>query len=87
MRRHKTITISIPEDLVEYLDKKITQINRSSFEETNRSQYIRLLIKKDMATLSRPAASSITDESAPDLNGSSDLDYYNSLLNLGGYKR
>ncbi|MEW6065467.1 hypothetical protein P378_14780 [Desulforamulus profundi] len=84
MRRHKTITISIPEDLIEYLDKKISQINRSSYEETNRSQYIRLLIKKDMATLA--AGRTSPPEAAEDM-GLSDLNYYNSLLDLGGYKR
>lgn len=84
MRRHKTITISIPEDLVDYLDKKITQINRSSFEETNRSQYIRLLIKKDMASISTPISSLNNSKSDDNI---SDLDYYDSLLNMGGYKR
>ncbi|SHF18821.1 ribbon-helix-helix domain-containing protein [Desulforamulus putei] len=84
MRRHKTITISIPEDLIEYLDKKISQINRSSYEETNRSQYIRLLIKKDMAAIT--AGKTSPPEGTEDL-ALSDLDYYNSLLDLGGYKR
>ncbi|CCO08105.1 ribbon-helix-helix domain-containing protein [Desulforamulus hydrothermalis] len=84
MRRHKTITISIPEDLIEYLDKKIAQINRSSYEETNRSQYIRLLIKKDMASLAGGKTS--TPEGTEDL-ALSELDYYNSLLDLGGYRR
>lgn len=84
MRRHKTITISIPEDLIEYLDKKILQINRSSYEETNRSQYIRLLIKKDMATIA--AGRTSPPENLEEL-GLSDLDYYNSLLDIGGYKR
>lgn len=85
MRRHKTITISIPEDLIEYLDKKITQINLSSYEETNRSQYIRLLIKKDMVSLVTDNTSTLS-EGAKDM-AVSDLDYYNSLLNMGGYKR
>ncbi|MEW6697781.1 MAG: ribbon-helix-helix domain-containing protein [Bacillota bacterium] len=84
MRRHKTITISIPEDLIEYLDKKILQINRSSYEETNRSQYIRLLIKKDMAAIA--AGRTSPPENLEDL-GLPDLDYYNSLLDTGGYKR
>ncbi|AEF93333.1 hypothetical protein Desca_0440 [Desulfotomaculum nigrificans CO-1-SRB] len=87
MRRHKTITISIPEDLIDYLDKKIMQINRSSFEETNRSQYIRLLIKKDMASPGTVNPSvPATKDSVEDV-GMSDLEYYDSLLNLGGYKR
>ncbi|MDO7785631.1 ribbon-helix-helix domain-containing protein [Desulforamulus aquiferis] len=86
MRRHKTITISIPEDLVDYLDKKIIQINRSSYEETNRSQYIRLLIKKDMVNFNTPMSSSLNNNNSEELNGT-DLDYYNTLLNLGGYKR
>lgn len=85
MRRHKTITISIPEDLIEYLDKKINQINLSSYEETNRSQYIRLLIKKDMATVAT-ARTPTAPESCNDLEVN-DLDYYNSLLGIGGYKR
>lgn len=85
MRRHKTITISIPEDLIEYLDKKINQINLSSYEETNRSQYIRLLIKKDMATVAT-ARTSTAPESCGDMEVN-DLDYYNSLLGIGGYKR
>ncbi|AQS60197.1 ribbon-helix-helix domain-containing protein [Desulforamulus ferrireducens] len=85
MRRHKTITISIPEDLIEYLDKKISQINHSSFEETNRSQYIRLLIKKDMASLTTAKTTPVNvNVEDMDIN---DLDYYNSLLDLGGYKR
>lgn len=87
MRRHKTITISIPEDLIEYLDRKISQINRNSFEETNRSQYIRLLIKKDMASvISPPETNSVASEADNDL-ALSDLDYYSSLLDIGGYKR
>ncbi|GAB6179562.1 hypothetical protein JCM14036_08810 [Desulfotomaculum defluvii] len=86
MRRHKTITISIPEDLIEYLDKKITQINRDSFEETNRSQYIRLLIKKDMAAVTITQDRSVPQEGENDL-ALSDLDYYQSLLDIGGYKR
>lgn len=87
MRRHKTITISIPADLIEYLDRKITQINSNSFEETNRSQYIRLLIKKDMAGVTiSPKSNSVAREGDSDM-ALSDLDYYNSLLNIGGYKR
>lgn len=87
MRRHKTITISIPEDLIEYLDRKISQINRNSFEETNRSQYIRLLIKKDMASVIIPPENkSVASEVNNDL-ALSDLDYYSSLLDMGRYKR
>lgn len=87
MRRHKTITISIPEDLIDYLDKKIIQINRTSFEETNRSQYIRLLIKRDMASIATGRASiSPSADRTGDLEVS-DLDYYDSLLNMGGYKK
>ena len=85
MRRHKTITISIPEDLIEYLDKKINQINLSSYEETNRSQYIRLLIKKDMANIATARTSS-APENTSDM-AITDLDYFNSLLDMGGYKR
>lgn len=87
MRRHKTITISIPEDLIEYLDKKITQINRGSFEETNRSQYIRLLIKRDMASLATGQAYKSPSEDHRDDLQVSELDFYDSLLSLGGYKR
>ncbi|ABO51420.1 hypothetical protein Dred_2916 [Desulforamulus reducens MI-1] len=87
MRRHKTITISIPEDLIEYLDKKITQINKSSFEETNRSQYIRLLIKKDMSNVMvSDNKKAVSPEESSDII-LSDLDYFDSLLDIGGYKR
>lgn len=84
MRKHKTITISIPEELVEYLDKKIIQINSQSLEETNRSQYIRLLIKKDMVgyiALPNTNTAKIANESV------NDMEYYSSLLQIGGYKR
>ncbi|WP_031517980.1 ribbon-helix-helix domain-containing protein [Desulfofalx alkaliphila] len=91
MRKHKTITISLPGDLLDYLDGRIRQINRETFEETNRSKYIRLLIRKDAAGLD-PAAESpgallkkpSQTSPAPDDN---EMDYYSSLLQLGGYKR
>jgi metal-responsive CopG/Arc/MetJ family transcriptional regulator len=81
MRKHKTITISLPADLVDYLDHRIKEINQDTFEETNRSKYIRLLIRKDMT----PAEG--VREMKKAVNGGGEDDYYDSLLQLGGYKR
>ncbi|MTI80251.1 MAG: hypothetical protein FH758_05110 [Firmicutes bacterium] len=85
MRKHKTITISLPSEMVDYLDEKITQINRETFEETNRSKYIRLLIKKDISCSEKIANKG---KEAYHIDGDSkEIGYYNSLLELGGYKR
>lgn len=88
MKKHKTITISLPVDLIDYLDDRISQINKDTFEETNRSKYIRLLIRRDMVDPEKTsdvkrAPTTISTDTAPD----NDVDYYTSLLQLGGYKR
>ncbi|MBO8138446.1 MAG: hypothetical protein H0Z40_09990 [Desulfotomaculum sp.] len=84
MRKHKTITISLPTDLLEYLDQRITEINRDTLEETNRSKYIRLLIRKDMHYSEELTKNR---ENYPSNTSAGEIKYYDSLLELGGYKR
>ncbi|MBM7855678.1 Arc/MetJ-type ribon-helix-helix transcriptional regulator [Desulfohalotomaculum tongense] len=85
MRKHKTITISLPTEMVDYLDQRIAEINRNTFEETNRSKYIRFLIRKDMSSSTLIKSSKTV--SSPAENPSQEMEYYHSLLELGGYKR
>ncbi|MEG6616564.1 ribbon-helix-helix domain-containing protein [Peptococcaceae bacterium 1198_IL3148] len=87
MRKNKTITISLPIDLVDYLDRRIQEINQDTFEETNRSKYIRLLIRKDMTSTEDKPEIKKAVNGGLNSGTSADEDYYNSLLQLGGYKR
>lgn len=78
MRKHKTITISLPSELVECLDRRIDEINQGTYQETNRSQYIRRLIRIEM---SKPVSKTAKN------NATCNNGYFDELLHLGGYKR
>lgn len=84
MKKHKTITISLPSELVDSLDRRIDEINQDTYQEINRSQYIRRLIRIDM---SKPVTKRNieTTNNVPD--ASDDKDFFDQLLQLGGYKR
>lgn len=90
MRKHKTITISLPSELVDYLDRRIDEINQGTYQETNRSQYIRRLIRIDMSkpitnnTIKPQAVSKAVNNND---SGMCDQQFLNELLQLGGYKR
>lgn len=87
IQKYKTITISLPKSLVDYLDRRINEINTDTLEETNRSKYIRLLIRQDMQKLQQNTVSQKEACSHSTGLAGDDMEFYDSLLQLGGYKR